>query len=170
MYRRTCLSLLASGGIGAAAGCLSRTASNPDIETPPPGECDAAPPPHPSTSEGVPDPSSYPDQPARLEAAPVRTFLEGYETAYRRNSELAEFADAGQCLGYIDAYVTDTAVESTENGFTGEITTKGSHSGEPCPGKTGTPVPHADYAPESARYYVTARFLLRNGTAVECWE
>lgn len=100
----------------------------------------------------------------------MRAFLEGYETAYRRNRELAEFADAGQCLGYIDAYVTDTAVEPTGNGFIGEITTKGSHSGETCPGETGTPVPHADYAPESARYYVTARFLLRNGTAVECWE
>ena len=106
--------------------------------------------------------------------APVRTFVEEYEAAYRYNRELARVASTGNCLEYLDASSTESTVVSVENGVAGEVVTRASFTGRTCPRTTGTdtrtPLPHADLAAESARYYVTDRFLLRNGVVLECWD
>lgn len=156
-----------------AAGSSTPTVPAPDVTTPAPGECEAASRPHPETADGLPDPKPYPDKPAAIEKAPVRAFLEAYETAYRYNRRLAEITSTGNCLRYLDMSVDESTVTSVENGVTGEVVTRGSFTGGTCPGTTATetptPLPHADLAFESAQYYVTERFLLRNGVTVECW-
>lgn len=200
MDRRTYLTFLGSVGITSTAGCLSNnyvspaaepspkaqtqttssseipptTDSSPNISTPAPGECEAETVPQPSPSDGLPDSKSYPEKPTEIDPVPVEIFLAKYETAYRFNRRLAEIASAGNCLSYLDMSVTESTVTRVSNGVTGEIVTRGSFTGTTCPETTGTdtptPLPHADLAPEAARYYVTERFLLRNGITVECWD
>lgn len=146
----------------------------PDAETPAPGECDAPSPPQPSTGDGLPDARSYPERPARIEVAPVKTFVEEFEAAYLYNRRLAEVAAEDNCLEYLDTFVTESTVRRVEGGVVAEVVTRGSYTGMPCPGTTGTdtatPLPHADFFSQSARYYVTDRFTVRNGAVVECRE
>ncbi|WP_436925123.1 hypothetical protein [Halosimplex amylolyticum] len=201
MDRRSCLALVGTVASAGVIGCLSddgestpagtasgprsdtatatgtpptETATVPDVETPAPGECEAVAPPRPSTGDGLPDPRAYPEKPAAIEKSSAKTFVEEYEAAYRYNRRLADLAADGECLKYLDASVTESAVAAVENGFSGEVTTRASYTGAPCPGSTGTdtptPLPHADLAHESAEYYLTDRFLFRNGTVVECWD
>lgn len=145
----------------------------PDVETPAPGECEAAAPPDPSPGEGLPDPQPYPDRPDAIDAETVGSFVEAYEGAYRYNQVLADLTADGACVKNLDAPVTDRTVASTADGVVGEVTTRGSYTGTTCSDETGTdtstPLPHADLAFRTARYYVTDRFVMREGVVVECW-
>lgn len=150
------------------------TGTVPDVSTPPPGECTATSPPLPSTGEGLPDPRPYPERPGEIAPAPVTTFVESYEGAYRFNEILADVAASGHCLNELEATVTGSTVTATANGVVGEVTTRSSYTGGTCPGTAGTdtatPLPHADFFSRTAQYYVTERFLLRDGVVLECWE
>jgi len=152
----------------------SPTNSGPDVSTPLPGECDSVEPPSPSTGEGLPDPMQYPDQPDATERDHVESFIEAYEVAYRFNQRLAALAAAGDCVSYLDMSASELTVSAVENGFTGSVTTRGSFTGTSCPDVSGTdtptPLPHADLTFKTVEYYVTDRFVIRNGTVVECWE
>lgn len=148
--------------------------SGPDVTTPVPGECEAEPVPQPSTEPGLPDPREYPETPREFDEPTVRAFLETYEATYRYNRRLAEIAADGNCLSHLEMYTTDSQVTTVEGGLIGEVTTRGSFTGATCPGTTGTdtptPLPHADLAHETARYYVTERFLVRDREIVACWK
>lgn len=151
----------------------SGPAVTPPESTPAPDECRAGPLPRPSTDEGLPEPRAYPNGPPDLTESAVGTFLDSFEAAYRYNRRLAEVAETGNCLRNLDVYVAESTVWRVEDGFTAEVVTRGSSTGATCPDTTGTdtptPLPHADFAPEAARYYLTGRFLLRNDIAVTCW-
>jgi len=154
----------------------THTATPPpiDVETPAPGECEAASRPKPSTGEGLPDPREYPDPPDRIELDPVKSYLEAYEGAYRYNYRLADLAEDGACVEDFETYVEGSTVWQTERGIVGEVVTWGSYTGTTCSRTsgtdTGTPLPHADFFSQPAYYLVTDRFLVLDGTVVECWE
>jgi hypothetical protein len=141
--------------------------------TPAPGECAATDPPMPATGDGLPGPRSYPEKPDDITESAVRSFLEAYESAHRFNRELAELAADGTCVEYLDAPSYGSTVTAVEDGVTGTVETRASYTGTPCSTVTGTdsptPLPHADLVIESARYYVTDRFLIREGIVLECW-
>lgn len=140
--------------------------------TPAPGECDATAPPKPSTGEGLPDPREYPGRPTEITTAAVGPFLEAYESAHRFNRILADLG--ADCVEYVDVSSYGSTATAAEGGVTATVETRGSYTGTTCTTVTGTdtptPLPHADLAIESARYYVTDRFLLREGVVVECWD
>lgn len=159
----------------SSAATYTATTTPPpiEVETPAPGECEAPPRPDPSTGEGLPNPRDYPDPPDRIEPDPVRSFLEAYEAAYRYNERLADLAEDGACVEYLETSVEGSTVWRTERGIVGEVATTGSFTGTTCPDATGTdtatPLPHGDYFTQTARYLVTDRFLVREGGVVECW-
>lgn len=157
----------------ASASPTSPTDTGPDVSTPAPGECDSVEPPSPSTGEGLPDPKQYPERPELIERDAVTSFIEAYEVAYRFNQRLAALAADGACVSYLDMSASELTVADIENGFTGSVTTRGSYTGTSCPAATGTdtptPLPHVDLAFKTAEYSVTDRFVIRNGTVVECW-
>jgi hypothetical protein len=156
------------------AGTQTATPPSIDIETPEPGECETPPRPDPSTGEGLPDPRSYPDPPDRIEPAPVRSYLEAYEGAYRYNERLADLAEDDACVEYFETYVEGSTVWRTDRGIVGKVVTRGSYTGTTCSETSGTdtatPPPHADFFSQPAHYLVTDRFLVLAGTVVECWE
>lgn len=188
MNRRDYLSLVAGGSLVGAAGCVSHPVESPDgpaspegshstpgapWDTPAPGTCEAVSLPKPSTGEGLPDPRPYPGKPAPFTESAVRTYLESFEAAYRHNRVLADVAEDGDCLDYLDVYATESQVSAVGVGFRGTVTTRGSYTGASCPGVTGsdtpTPLPHADFGGKSATYYLTDRFLQREGVVVQCF-
>jgi hypothetical protein len=149
------------------------TTATAGVSTPEPGECSAASPPDPSTVDGLPAPRDYPDRPSTVDEATVRSFVEAYETAYRYNSRLAAVAADGDCLGNLEVRATDVTADAVGEGVEATVTTRGSFTGTNCPEVTGsdtpTPLPHVDFGAETARYYVTDRFAVRERTVVECW-
>lgn len=176
-------SLLAFAGAAASglAGCLDGgTAASPSDRSPADGTtagrtCSARRPPHPDTGPGLPGPRSYPAGPPAFTADAVRQFLQEYERAYGYNELLADLAVDGGCVRYLELYVVDdeTTVTEADGGFAGEVTTRGSYTGEPCPDATGTdtpsPPPHVDLPWTAVEYRLTERSLERQGTTVECW-
>lgn len=184
--RRALLRASAAGVLGVLTGCtagrgddppetvpsVTDSPTPPGVATPPPGECDPATPPEPDTGKGLPAAQPYPDRPAELGLEPVHTFLRAYEAAYVHNRTLAEVADDGDCLERLAVDVTGVSVRASGEGYLGTVDTFGSFSGTSCPDVSGTdtptPLPHSDF-PGSARYYVTERFLVRAGVALECW-
>lgn len=156
------------------SGTHTATPPTIDVETPVPGECEAPPRPNPSTGEGLPDSKEYPDPPDRIEPDPVKSYLEAYEGAYRYNERLADLAEDDACVEYFETYVEGSSVWRTERGIVGEVITRGSYTGTTCSETSGTdtatPLPHADFFSQPAHYLVTDRFLVLEGTVVECWE
>jgi hypothetical protein len=151
-----------------------------DVETPAPGECEAPERPYPETYEGLPDPREYPDPPSAFDVETLRSYLEAYEGAYRYNARLADLAEDDACVEYFETEVTGSTLWDTDDGVVAEVLTTGSFTGETCPPatdtgtgtdtETGTPLPHGDYFTQPAHFLVTERFLVREGTVVECWE
>jgi len=154
-------------------GTASATPPPIDVETPAPGECEAPPRPKPETGEGLPDPRDYPDPPDQFDPETIRSYLEAYEGAYRYNYRLADLAEDNACVEYFETEVTGSTVWQTDRGIVAEVLTTGSFTGTTCSDTTGTdtptPLPHADYFTQPAYYLVTDRFLILDGTVVECW-
>lgn len=148
-------------------------ATSPDVTTPAPGECEATAPPYPDSYEGLPDPKPYPAKPDAIEPDQVDQFLRDYENAYRFNTVLADLVAEGACITYLDAPVEESSVSTASDGVVGSVETRWSFTGDTCPDATGTdtqtPLPHADGMVKRARYYVTDRFLIREGVVVACW-
>ncbi|MEF8853177.1 MAG: hypothetical protein V5A28_12300, partial [Haloarculaceae archaeon] len=104
----------------------------------------------------------------------LRAYLESYESAYRYHARLADLAEEGGCVEYLDTEVTESKVWETDDGVVAEVFTTGSYTGTTCPTTgatdTETPLPHADFFEQAAHFLVTERFLVREGVVVECWE
>lgn len=183
MERRHVLSLAGTLGAAALAGCTTGVdppssaespsptpAVTPPEETPAEGACTASVP-TPTAREGFPDPKEYPDPPADRSVAAVSEFAEQFEAAYAHNSLLVRLADA-DCARTIDASVTSSTFDAAETGFVGRVTVRKSYTAGGCekPGTaTGTTTPiYADFTPARVGYYVTDRFVLRDGDPVVC--
>lgn len=174
-----------SGGTGTGgtptplthtAGTQTKTPPPIEVETPEPGQCEAIERPYPSTYEGLPDPREYPDPPGGFDRETLTPYLEAYEGTYRYNARLADLVEDDACVEYFETEVTGSTLWETDDGIVAEVLTTGSYTGATCPdargtGATGTPTPHphADFFEQAAHFLVTERFLVREGTVVECW-
>lgn len=145
-----------------------------DVSTPPPGECDPTAPPNPSTRDDLPDPRSYPERPAAITPDAVKPFLEEYETVYRFNKILVDLGSSDDCVESVDVSLDGSSVSEVADGVRGEVETFASYQGTTCETVTGTdtptPMPHGDLFWLTGTYYVTDRFLIRNGVVHECWD
>lgn len=181
--RRHFLRTLAAGFPAAVAGCIDSVnpqsstgpssptpALTPPTQTPAEGDCSASVP-TPANRDGFPAPMEYPEPPADLSVDAVDEFAEQFEEAYGHNSILVELANA-DCAQAVDASVTSSTFAAVDTGVVGSVTVRRSHTTGGCekPGsttETTTPI-YADYSPEAVTYYVTDRFVLRNGEPVVC--
>lgn len=179
----------AGAALAGLAGCLDATGLDtatesptdsprptsppPNVRTPPSGECSAHDLPKPETHEGLPAPKAYPDGPPSMDSETVRSFLKSYEKAAAFNGVLAHLAEEGDCVETLYVHASEVTLRRAGPGYEATVKWGGYYTGTNCPGVGGTdtptPPPHADLWDES-RYYVTERFLLREGTTVECWE
>lgn len=157
----------------ATADADDTTATPPDVTTPVPGECEAEAPPSPDPPEGFPEPRDYPETPESMTVDDVRPFLQAYERAHRYNRVLADLIEDVDCLESIEVWGMGSTVAQTADGVTGTVSTQAAYTEEACRTVTGTdtptPMPHGDLYVEDAQYYVTDRFLIREGTVLECW-
>lgn len=147
--------------------------SSPVPETPQPGQCEPTHPPAPDTAPERPDPKPYPDRPERLTIQTVTTFLAAYEEAYQFNTEVVWLQENDACVADIGADVGkgQTDVWAARNGYQARVRWASWIHGGPCPTtrtKTVSPAPRSYRTGETA-YYITDKYLIRNGTVTECW-
>lgn len=140
----------------------SNTVTQPEFDTPPPGECEAVEPPTSGPTEGGLEPISYPAYPDEITAETSRAFARDYEHTYRHNAFVQRYEDSW--YDELDVTVrTADVVDERHGGYIVEVDGVTVHGPSEPPG-TATPTPSprpAGRLPFTTWYYLTDRYALR---------